>query len=148
LEASRLRSAFSATGGSDACNRSAALCRGLEELKQSLKILFALAMAAVTLWGYSVPPAANFPNHELARMIFFHLPCAITTCWFVFLAPYLAVRYLMTKDIEWDMRSASCNELGFLFAILTMATGIVFSKVQWGAWWNWDRGRLRSFSCC
>jgi len=107
-------------------------------LKQTLKILFALAIAAVTLWGYSVPPAANFPNHELARMIFFHLPCAISTCWFVFLAPYLSIRYLMTKKIEWDMRSASCNELGFLFAILTMATGILFSRVQWGAWWNWD----------
>ena len=29
-------------------------------------------------------------------------------------------------------------ELGYLFCLLTMATGILFSQVQWGAWWQND----------
>jgi heme exporter protein C len=29
-------------------------------------------------------------------------------------------------------------ELATLLGALTLITGIIFSKVQWGAWWNWD----------
>lgn len=107
-------------------------------MKPSLKILFALAMGGVTVWSFAVPPAKRFPEPDLARMLFFHLPCAITTSLFIFLAPYLAVRYLMAQTPDWDVRAAAANELGFLFGILTMATGILFSKAQWGAWWSWD----------
>ena len=95
-------------------------------------------MAGVTFWGYTIPPAAQFPEPDLARMLFFHLPCAIMTSLLVFYAPYLAIRYLMDKKMHWDVRCTSANEIGFLLGLLTMATGIVFSKVQWGAWWSWD----------
>jgi heme exporter protein C len=111
----------------------------LEELKQSLKILFALAMAAVTFWGFAIPATTSpFPEPDLARMLFFHLPCAIMTSLLVFFAPYLAVRYLRHKTPDWDVRCTAANELGFLFGLLTMATGILFSRVQWQAWWSWD----------
>jgi len=95
-------------------------------------------MAAVTFWGFTVPPAAQFPEPDLARILFFHLPCAILSALLVFYAPYLAIRHLIDKKMDWDIRCAAANELGFLFGLLTMATGIVFSKVQWGAWWSWD----------
>lgn len=95
-------------------------------------------MAAVTVWGYTVPPAMDFAAPDLARMLFFHLPCAIMTSLLAFYAPYLAVRYLMDRKPEWDVRCLAANELGFLFGLLTMATGILFSQAQWGAWWSWD----------
>jgi len=37
-----------------------------------------------------------------------------------------------------DLRAATANELAMLFALITMVTGILFSKVQWGEWWSWD----------
>ena len=95
-------------------------------------------MAAVTVWGYTIPPAAQFPEPDLARILFFHLPCAIWTSLLVFWAPYLAVRLLMDKKMHWDVRCTAAQEIGFLYGLLTMATGILFSKVQWGAWWSWD----------
>lgn len=96
-------------------------------------------MAAATAWSMLVPDAQMaFNAPSLARILFFHLPCAITTSIFIFFAPYLAIRYLGSKTLDWDVRAASANELGFLFGLLTMATGILFSEVQWGAWWSWD----------
>lgn len=107
-------------------------------MKQPLKILFGLAMGAATLWSFMVPDAAMFQKPELARIFFFHFPCAIVTSIFLFLGPYLSIRYLVSKTPEWDVRAASANELGLLFGVFTMATGILFSRVQWGAWWQWD----------
>jgi heme exporter protein C len=48
------------------------------------------------------------------------------------------VRFLIDKKMHWDVRCAAAQEIGFLYGLLTMATGIIFSKVQWGAWWSWD----------
>jgi heme exporter protein C len=51
---------------------------------------------------------------------------------------WFSFKYLKTKERHWDERAASANELGYVFCLLTMGTGIVFSEVQWGAWWQWD----------
>ena len=37
-----------------------------------------------------------------------------------------------------DRRSARSALLGFGFAILATATGAIFSRLTWGAYWNWD----------
>lgn len=108
-------------------------------MTRTLKILFGLAMAAVTLWSFLVPDAQlQFMVPQLARILFYHLPCAILTSIYVMFAPYVSIRSLIAKTQDWDVRSVAANELGFLFALLTMASGILFSKVQWGTWWQWD----------
>lgn len=101
-------------------------------------------MAGAVVWSYLVPDAQLFQVPQLARILFYHLPCAIITALFVFFAPYLAVRYLSSKRLEWDVRSAAANEIGFMFGLFTMVTGIIFSRVQWGSWWQWD-ARQTSF---
>ena len=85
-----------------------------------------------------MPNAPAFQNPELARMIFFHLPCAILATLFLFTGSYHAFRFLNGRDQKWDVRSLAANEIGLTLSVLTMITGILFSKVQWGAWWQWD----------
>lgn len=104
----------------------------------ALKWLFALLIAAATAASFWAPPAKNFSDPELARIIFFHLPCAISTPLFLFFGSWLSFKYLRTRDMAWDVRAAAANEMGFILAVLTMVTGIMFSKFEWGAWWNWD----------
>ena len=103
-----------------------------------IRWIFAIAVALATLAAFLVPPAQNFREPELARIIFFHLPCAISTPIFFFFGSYLSLQYLRKRTIEWDLRAAAANKLGYVLAILTMLTGILFSKTQWGAWWQWD----------
>jgi len=100
--------------------------------------ILAIGIALVTVATFIVPPENNFREPELARIIFFHLPCAICTPIFFFFGSYLSLQYLRKQDIEWDVRAAAANKLGYVLAILTMLTGILFSKTQWGAWWQWD----------
>src|SRR5437660_7683273 len=103
-----------------------------------IRWIFAIAMGLATLAAFLVPPAQNFREPELARIIFSHLPCAICTPIFFFFGSYLSFQSLRRRSIDWDVRAAAANKLGYVLAILTMATGILFSKTQWGTWWQWD----------
>ncbi|MBS1722893.1 MAG: cytochrome c biogenesis protein CcsA [Armatimonadetes bacterium] len=97
-----------------------------------------LAMAALTVAAFLVPPAKGFPEPDLARIIFFHLPCAFSTVIFVLFAAYCSWRYLATRQMVWDFRAAAASEISCGVGVATMLTGILFSKVQWGDWWSWD----------
>lgn len=97
-----------------------------------------LAMAAATLASFLAPDAATFPEPSLARVIFFHLPCALVTSGLLFVSAWFGIQQLRTRRMDWDARVGATLELGALFALLTMLTGIYFSKVQWGAWWQND----------
>lgn len=105
---------------------------------KSLKLLYAAAAGAVIWQSFAVPDAERFLNPRLARIIFYHLPCALLTTIFLFVGVFYSIRFLSTRRWEFEVKAAAANEMGFVLAILTMVTGILFSKVQWGEWWQWD----------
>ena len=107
-------------------------------MKTLQRILFALAMGAATVWSFRISPAMGFQEPELARIFVWHFPCPIIATVLLVLGGWFSYKFLKTKERHWDERAVAANELGFVFCLLTMATGIVFSEVQWGAWWQWD----------
>jgi heme exporter protein C len=62
--------------------------------------------------------------------------------WVAMLAYIIAMvygfRYLKTRDIGYDIKSSSAAALGTLFTILATVTGAIWSKFNWGEFWNWD----------
>lgn len=107
-------------------------------MNNALKIIYGLAVAAATTYAFLAPDAIGFPNPALARIIFFHLPCALGAPIFMCLGPYFAVRSLREPNSKWDVRALASTELAWLLGVLTLVTGSLFSRVQWGSWWNWD----------
>lgn len=103
-----------------------------------MKWIFCLAVAAVTGWSFFVPDAVGFQRPELARIFFWHFPCPILATVLLVQASWFAFRYTQSNDLRWDIRSTGLMELGYLFCLMTMATGIIFSQVQWGTWWQND----------
>ncbi|MBC8066009.1 MAG: cytochrome c biogenesis protein CcsA [Chlorobia bacterium] len=103
-----------------------------------MKYVFALAVAAVTLWSFYVPDAVGFQHPELARIFFWHFPCPILASVLLIAGGWFSWKYTKTNDLVWDVRAVAMMELGYLFCLMTMATGIMFSQVQWGAWWQND----------
>ncbi|MEQ1821300.1 MAG: cytochrome c biogenesis protein CcsA [Fimbriimonadaceae bacterium] len=102
-----------------------------------MKWVLALATGAATAASFLAPPAAQFSDPELARIIFFHLPCAFAATVFFIMGAYLGIRAL-NDGLTADVKAVAANEMAMVLALLTMATGMLFSKVQWGAWWSWD----------
>lgn len=103
-----------------------------------MRALFALAVAGVTVWSFLVPDAIGFQRPELARVFFWHFPCPILATLLLTTGAWFSLMFVRTKDLVWDVRASACMELGYIFCLMTMATGIIFSKVQWGAWWQND----------
>ena len=103
-----------------------------------MKWLLLVGFAVATVTTFFVAPAGGFPDPELARVIFFHLPCAFVTTGFIIFAAIAGMMYLKNRTWIWEARSYAANDLGTRMAVATMLTGILFSKVQWGAYWHWD----------
>ncbi len=89
-----------------------------------------------------VDPPMTFPLipalRERARNIFFHVPAAwiATMAWFV--AAFYALRYTRRKDIDDDVRASSAAAVGFLFCATATISGSIWSRFDWGSFWNWD----------
>ncbi len=105
---------------------------------KALKILFAVAMALTTVWSFRIPPSLNFQQPNLARILVWHLPCPMIASILLMVSAWFCLRFVVSRDRAWDERANASTELALLFCLLTMATGMLFSRVQWGAWWQWD----------
>lgn len=100
--------------------------------------LAGILMPLSILYYFWVPDAKGFMSPGLARVVFVHLPCAFLTVVFLLVAGWHAVMYFRKPSADRDHRLGAAVELTTLLSVLTMATGIFFSKVQWGEWWHWD----------
>jgi|SRR5579862_802332 len=108
-------------------------------LGKVLKIGLLIGMILVIIGAFLyAPPAAGFRVPELARLLFFHVPNAMAATCVSVASAWYAIRYLMTHNLRFDIKSHAASGLALLFWLLTTITGAVFAKVQWGAYWNWD----------
>jgi heme exporter protein C len=117
-----------------------------------LKIIVTLAAIAglILAWDLyriflQVPDEAN--QGAIFRIIYFHVPAAITSFTGFYLAMFSAIGYLITKDLRFDSVAASVNEVSLAFASITLVTGSIWGRIIWGIWWTWDP-RLTSFFVC
>ena len=95
---------------------------------------YAWVIAAAFLWP---EPAKGFIG-ESSRIVFFHVPCAIVAAIAFLVAGAYSLLFLRTENPSFDDLASAAVRLGLLFAILTIVTGSVFSRIMWGAYWNWD----------
>jgi heme exporter protein C len=95
---------------------------------------YAAVIAAAFLWP---EPAKGFIG-ESSRIVFFHVPCAIVAAVAFLVAGASSLLYLRTGEARYDDYATGSVRLGLLFAVLTIITGSVFSRIMWGAYWNWD----------
>lgn len=112
----------------------------LDLSRLSLPLLMG-AMPLAIVGSFLVRDAALFERPELARVLFWHLPCPVVGSITLMIGTFLSWRAVQASPEErlrWDVRAQSAMEVGFLFSILTMVTGIFFSAAQWRAAWQWD----------
>lgn len=72
------------------------------------------------------------------KIFYFHMPVAITSFLALGFGCYYAVRFLMTKNQRFDTCSRICLEVALLFVVLTMITGEMWTRFEWGVWWSWE----------
>ncbi|REK20812.1 MAG: cytochrome C biogenesis protein [Actinobacteria bacterium] len=107
---------------------------------QIMLLIAALALAAGALLAYSAP--LDRLQGEFTRLLYVHVP----TLWIAFLAFGLtalgSVMYLIRKKERWDRLAAGSAELGVLFSVVGVFTGMVWGQAVWGQAWDWSDARL------
>lgn len=112
------------------------------------KILFALTAVLMIISIYAVfsdyspipVSVKNAPGDPANFKIFyFHLPIAISA-YLAFAVVFVSsVLYLRGKQQKWDIIALSAAEVGVIFAFLTLASGSIWARSAWGAYWvTWD----------
>lgn len=73
-----------------------------------------------------------------ARIILWHLPMALLLIGWFIVSGIWGIRYLRSREIAFDRRSAAAAEVGLLCTILATISGSIWAKLEWQAYWNWD----------
>lgn len=96
-------------------------------------IIFLLAEYMAYIFS---PPETNLGDK--VRIIYLHIPSAWTSYLAFGITFVSSMLFLKKKSDHYDLLSVSSVELGVLFCTIALITGSLFSKVTWGAYWNWD----------
>ena len=94
------------------------------------------------IWGLFYAPA-DWQQGDAVRMIYIHVP----TAWLAS-AGYTGLVLASLSSLIWrhplaDLAAAEISPVGAGFTALCLATGSLWGKPMWGAWWVWD-ARLTS----
>lgn len=72
------------------------------------------------------------------KIFYFHVPVAIASFLIVFVAGYYSIRFLATREKVYDTKARIGVEVALVFTVLTMITGDLWTRFEWGAWWVWE----------
>jgi heme exporter protein C len=110
-------------------------------------VLGAAALAAVALgWALAFLYAPVDRNQgEVYRIIFLHVPSAITTFTTAFALLVFSILGFIKKSESSLRWSKATSEVGLLMTLLTLATGSIWGKPTWGVWWTWDARLTTTF---
>ena len=97
---------------------------------------------AALLWGLLGAPAEQLQG-ETVRILFIHVPAA-----WLGMGGWMAIAAASLTELVWrhplaGIAARAAALPGAWFAALCLATGSLWGRPAWGAWWVWD-GRLTS----
>ncbi len=72
------------------------------------------------------------------KIFYFHVPVAIGSFLVFFFTAFYGVRFLMTKNKIYDTKAKIATEVTLVFVILTLITGDLWTRFEWGKWWVWE----------
>jgi heme exporter protein C len=80
------------------------------------------------------------------KIFYFHVPVAIGSFLVFTFAMVYAVLFLVKKRADYDARSRIGMEVTLLLVILTLITGDIWTRFEWGVWWAFGEPRLTTYA--
>jgi len=90
---------------------------------------------------------AEILQGDIYRIIFIHVPAAITAYCLYGVAVIASVGFLIKRNFVMDSLAVSCVEVAQVFTLVNLVTGSIWGRIIWGIWWTWDL-RLTSQLMC
>lgn len=104
--------------------------------------------AGINLWSNTklqlqgVSKGFKFPHrnilNETIRNTFFHVAIWFAMFFLLILSLINSVQYLRLRTFSYDIKASSYAEVAILFGLIGIATGSIWAKYAWGAFWIAD----------
>ncbi len=102
-------------------------------------------IATIVMLGWLVAFGLGFSpadrdQQDAVRILYVHVP----TVWLAYLAfsvtAISSALYLFTKkhSLGFDRFAGASAEIGVVFMALTLVTGMLWGRITWGVYWQWD----------
>jgi heme exporter protein C len=110
--------------------------------KKAIIVLSVLAVPLLVrnLYLIFLPVPDGGGQGALDRLIYLHAPAAFTAYSGFFAALVASIMFLLKKEFRYDSLAVAATEVSLTFAVVSMATGAIWSRRVWGIWWTWDAG--------
>lgn len=107
-------------------------------MKNWLKIVAVVLLFYVHTAGLLADvPRLNILN-ETIRALYFHVPMWFGMCFLFVISLYFAISYLRNPSPDTDRKSAEFANVGMVFGILGLITGMIWANFTWGSPWHGD----------
>ena len=102
-----------------------------------------IILFCVGLFGALVTSPPDYQQGETVRIMFVHVPAAwLAMLVYSLMALASAIAIIFRHPLA-DVAAKTAAPIGAVFCFLALATGSLWGKPMWGAWWVWD-ARLTS----
>ena len=101
------------------------------------------ALFAVGLYGALVTAPPDYQQGETVRIMFVHVPAAWMALFIYTVMALASAMAIIFRHPMADAAAKTAAPIGAVFCFLALATGSLWGKPMWGAWWVWD-ARLTS----
>ena len=107
---------------------------------RNLLLLITLILLLTSTWmalikGQIEGPSAN-SDSPVRNIIYAHVPSSICSLFCFIILLVTSIAYLISSKQSWDHVSTATAEVGTIFATVLNATGMIFSRAEWGIWWT------------
>ncbi|MEQ8925670.1 MAG: cytochrome c biogenesis protein CcsA [Fulvivirga sp.] len=82
-------------------------------------------------------PRLNILN-ETIRALYFHVPMWFGMIILLTVSVVYSIRYLKSNDLTLDAKAIEFANVGVVFGIFGILTGMFWAQYTWGAWWSGD----------
>lgn len=102
------------------------------------KGLAVLLLLYVAVAGLLMPVPRLAILNESIRNLYFHVPMWFGMTAVLTASVYYSMRYLRTPTPRLDILSHEAAKIGIYMGFVGLATGSIWAKYTWGAWWTND----------
>ncbi len=111
------------------------------------KIACILLLAYTLVGGLLMPVPAMDILNETIRNLYFHVPMWFTMMILFGYAFVYSVKFLRSGNLEDDIKAVEFTNMGIVFSILGMVTGMEWAAWTWGKAWSNDPKQLGTAVC-
>jgi heme exporter protein C len=72
------------------------------------------------------------------KIFYFHVPVAVVSFFALLFTALFGVLFLIKRNRRFDLCAKVATEISLVFILMTMVSGELWERFEWGVWWTWE----------